>query len=168
MKHTDAAWLAGMWEGEGSVLLYSRPVDNSRLQITPSLTITNTDVHIMNRIRSLLESINCFYSWQEPQTRKKHWKQAYRLTTGRADYIKTTLETILPFMVGEKKAKGETLLSFVSRRIEKVNKTDHKSFKHLPYDEEDYQYLRSSETTRETSEYNTDDDIVHSSVKALE
>lgn len=151
MQDTDAAWLAGMWEGEGSILLYSRPQQKGRTQITPSLEITNTDIHIMNHIRKLLEDLGCSYSWQEPKTRKKHHKQAYSLRTQNAKYIKLTLEAILPFMVGEKLAKGETLLAFVTRRIEKVNETTHKSFKHTPYDEDDHkliEYLRSSETVR--------------------
>lgn len=146
MKQTDLAWLAGLWEGEGSVMLYSRPVNEKRIQITPSLEITNTDVVIMNRVRKILEELGCNFSWIERKPRKANHKLAYTLRTQNAFYIKNVLEAIMPFMVGQKLAYGETLLSFVSRRIEKSKE---KGLKHTNYDEEDYEFVRSSTTTRE-------------------
>jgi hypothetical protein len=148
MNDTDRAWLAGIWEGEGSVMLYSRPVRDNKLQITPAMEVGNTDLHIVNKIRKLLEDMGCFYSFYERMP-KKGTRKFYHIRTQNAYYIKTTLENILPFMVGEKKAYGETLLSFVTKRIEK-SKDVKGGLKHTPYDEDDYDFVRSSTTTRET------------------
>jgi len=147
MTNTELAWLAGIWEGEGSILLYSRPVDNNRIQITPSLQMSNTDVHIMNKARKILEELGCSFSWRQYRP-KKGTRDCYRLSSSNAEYISKTLSEILPYMYGEKKAIGETLLAFTSRRVEKA-KDQKGGFKHTPYDEEDYEFVRSSETTRE-------------------
>lgn len=149
--NTDLAWLAGIWEGEGSILLYSRPVNENRMQITPSVTVTNTDVVIMNKVRKIVESLGCNFSWREYRPKgKASYKLCYRLSSSHAENIKKFLEAVLPYMHGEKKAYGETLLSFVTKRLEKAK--DHKGgLKHLPYDQDDYAFVRSSTTTRETS-----------------
>lgn len=148
MKETDLAWLAGIWEGEGSILLYSRPVTDTRIQITPALEVTNTDIHIVNECRRILEEMGCNFSYMERKPKKTQHKLAFSLRTQNARYIKTFLELTLKYMVGTKKAYGETLLSFVSRRVEKALKAN-KDLKHLHYDQEDYEFIRSSTTTRE-------------------
>lgn len=157
MQDTDLAWLAGIWEGEGSILLYSRPVNDKRIQITPSVTMSNTDVFIVNKCRKIIDSLGCNFSWREYKPKgKDSYKVCYRLTSNNAENIKLFLESILPYMHGAKKAYGETLLTFVSRRLDKA-KNQVGGVRHLPYDEEDYEFVRSSTTTRETSQ---DEDIV--------
>lgn len=148
VKDTNLSWLAGIWEGEGSILLYSRPVNEKRIQITPALEITNTDIHIINECRRLLEELNCNFSYMERRSKKTQHKITYTLRTQNAVYIKNVLENILPYMIGVKKAYGETLLSFVKRRLEKC-KEQNKTLKQLNYDEEDFEFVRSSTTTRE-------------------
>lgn len=159
MQEKDLAWLAGIWEGEGSILLYSRTHKDNRTQIIPSLEVSNTDVHIMNNVRRITTEMGCNFSWREYMP-KKGRRKVYKLETSHAYQIKIFLEYINPYMIGEKRAYGETLLAFVTRRLEKA---DGKSLKHTPYDEEDYEFVRSSTTTRERA---TAQDIVYSSVKA--
>lgn len=149
MQDTDLAWLAGIWEGEGSILLYSRPVNDKRIQITPCVTMTNTDVAIVNKARKIIEEMGCNFSWREYKPKgKESYKVCYKINSAHAGNIKIFLENILPFMHGEKKAYGETLLAFVSRRVEK-SKEQKGGLKHLAYDDEDYEFIRSSTTTRE-------------------
>lgn len=149
MQDTDLAWLAGIWEGEGTILLYSRPVNDKRLQITPYVSVVNTDMGIINKTRKVIEEIGCNFSFREYRDPKgkETYKTRYRLTSANSNQIKIFLEYILPYLFGAKKAYGETLLAFVSRRVEKA-KYQKGGLKHLPYDEEDYEFLRSSETTR--------------------
>lgn len=141
-------------------MLYSRPVNDKRIQITPAVEVGNTDLHIMNKVRAILEEMGCNFSWQEYRPKgKKTYKYFYKLRSQHAGHIKVFLENLLPFMIGSKKAYGETLLSFVSRRLEKAKG---RPLKHTPYDEEDIEFVRSSTTTRETP---TGEDIVYSSAK---
>lgn len=149
MQDTDLAWLAGIWEGEGSILLYSRPKSNNTIQITPNVTMTNTDVSIVNKARKIIEEMGCNFSWREYTPKgKDSYKKCFKISSAHAGNIQIFLEHILPFMYGLKKAYGETLLAFVSRRVEKA-KNQKGGIKHLRYDEEDYEFLRSSTTTRE-------------------
>lgn len=157
MQDTDLAWLAGIWEGEGSILLYPRVVNENKTSIVPSLEVSNTDVFIMNRVRKLLEEIGCNFSWRQYRP-KKGTRDCYRLASRNAFYIQLVLEKLNPFMYGEKKALGETLLAFVTRRAEKA-RLQNKDLKHFPYDDEDLSYVRSSTTTRETP---SGEDIVYS------
>ena len=150
VQEKDLAWLAGIWEGEGSILLYSRQFpDTGRLQICPSLEVSNTDIHIINEVRKILEEMGCNFNWRQYRP-KKGTKDCYRLSSGHAGHIETFLNYVLPFIRGEKKAYGETLLAFVKRRNEKV-RGQKGGLKHLPYDEEDYEFIRSSTTKREES-----------------
>jgi len=148
MKDTDLAWLAGMWEGEGSILLYRRPAYKGKRQgIIPSMEITNTDICLVNRCSSILDKLECSFHFSETKKYKTHHKQAYRLRTTNAKTIVKTLDAIIPHMVGEKKAKGELVKKFLTRRLEKAADKG-MTLKHVPYDEEDFEALRSSETTR--------------------
>ncbi len=148
MQDTDLAWLAGIWEGEGSVLLFSRPINDKRIQITPCVTMSNSDIGIVNKARKIIEEMGCNFSWREYKPKgKDSYKMCYRISSQHAGNIKIFLEHVMPWMYGAKKSYGETLLAFVSRRLEKAAG---KPLKHTPYDEEDYEFLRSSTTTRET------------------
>lgn len=147
MKDTDLAWLAGIWEGEGSILLYSRPVNEKRIQITPAVSMGNTDIHIINNARAIINQMGINFNFQE-KFPKKGTRMFYTLVSAHYRNIKVFLEHVLPFMIGEKKAYGETLLAFVTRRCEKAENYKG-NLKRLPYDEEDYEFLRSSTTKRE-------------------
>ena len=151
MQDTDLAWLAGIWEGEGSILLYSRPVNDKRIQISPLVTMTNTDVSIVNECRKIIDQMGCNFSWREYKPKgKDSYKTCYKISSAHAGNIQIFLKCLMPYLKGEKKHKAETLLAFVSRRVEK-GKTQLGGLKHLPYDNEDYEFIRSSTTTRETS-----------------
>lgn len=148
MQEKDLAWLAGIWEGEGSILLYSRPVNDKRIQITPCVTMSNSDIVIVNECRKIIEQMGCNFSWREYKPKGKDtYKICYRISSAHYMNIKLFLECITPYLRGAKKAYAETLLAFVTRRSEK-SKTQLGGLKHLPYDEEDYEFIRSSETTR--------------------
>ena len=150
MQETDLAWLGGIWDGEGSILLYSRPVNDKRIQITPCVTMENTDIAIVNKARKVLDEIGCNFAYREYAPKNVKHKRRHRLSSQHAKNIKIFLEHTLPYLHSVKKHYGETLLAFVSRRLEK-SETSGKVLKHLPYDEEDYEFIRSSTTTRETS-----------------
>ena len=144
---TDLAWLAGIWEGEGSIMLYSRPRLKGNEQIVPSVSMGNTDIHIVNRARQIISNMGANFNFQEKHP-KGGTRPFYVVVSAHAGHIKTFLENVLPYMVGEKKAYGETLLAFVTRRVEKA-KNQVGGLKHTPYDDEDRAFVRSSTTTRE-------------------
>lgn len=162
MLQTDLAWLAGIWEGEGSILLYSRTHSDKRIQITPNVVMSNSDIHIVNKCRKIIEEMGCNFSWREYKPKgKETYLTQYKISSAHAGNIKIFLEHILPYLVGNKKAYAETLLAFVSRRVEKA-KEQGKLMKHLKYDNEDFEFIRSSTTTREAVTALVTEDIVYS------
>ena len=152
MKDTDLAWLAGIWDGEGSISLFTHKEKNGLTKLCPTCVVINTDIHIINKVRDILEQLDCHFVLHEYRPKNKDHKTQWRLTTRNMNYIKTFLTAILPYLVGEKKAKGEILLSYVSQRLDKLEKRNYNGT--TPYDQEDWDHytaIRSSTTTREAA-----------------
>lgn len=150
MQDTDLAWLAGIWDGEGTITMFTHREKTGNTKLCPVVCIVNTDIHIINKVRSILEELNCFFSLQERKPLKSHYKQQWSFITRNMKYIKILLENINPFLVGEKKAKGEILLSYVKQRMDKMERLPSKGS--TPYDKIDWDHfteIRSSQTTRE-------------------
>lgn len=150
MRDIDLAWLAGIWDGEGSITLFTHQEKNGSVKLCPTMSVVNSDVHIINKVRSILEELGCKFSLQERKQAEKHHKQCWCYITRNMKYIKILLENINQYLIGEKKAKGEILLSYVTQRLEKMERFPSKGS--TPYDDVDWQHyteIRSSQTTRE-------------------
>lgn len=151
MLNTDLAWLAGIWDGEGSLTIFSHTEKNGSKKICPTAIVVNTDINIISEIQRILEGLDCSFVIHEYRPTNKKHKLQWRITTRNTLYIRRLLEAILPYLKGEKKAKGEILLRYVKQRRAKMERLPSKGS--TPYDAEDWSYLdkiRSSETTRET------------------
>jgi len=150
MQDTDLAWLAGLWDGEGTITMFSHQEKNGSTKLCPTCVVVNTDIHIINKARALLEELDCKFVVHEYQPKVKGYKVQWRITTRNMEYIRKFLTAVNPYLVGEKKAKGEILLSYVTQRIQKMKRIPSKGS--TPYDEKDWKYyseIRSSTTTRE-------------------
>lgn len=100
MKQTDIAWLAGLWDGEGSVGVtrLSRK-DNVhqvwkiqiQIQMTHEPTIRRT-VEIFNEL-GLSATV---HSWME---KKAHHKDAYGYMVSRTGYVLAAAQALLPYAV---------------------------------------------------------------------
>lgn len=166
MQDTDLAWLAGIWDGEGSITMFSHTEKNGSKKLCPTCLVVNTDISIINEVRRILEELECKFVIHEFKPQKDHHKMQWRITSRNMGYIVKLLSAIGPYLKGEKKARAEILLSYCTQRMQKTERTPHKGS--TPYDETDWSYLaaiRSSQTTREAS---FEDDIVGSAVKAVE
>lgn len=146
ITEVQLAWLAGIWDGEGSILLTKRDVKNERVQITPNVYVGNTDIAIMNEVSKLLELMGCNFHWQEKNL--KSGKVFFVLQSTNLSTIKRFLEQVNPYLIGTKRHYGERTLKYVSSRIDKADKKGIQ-LKHLPYDDEDLSFVCSSTTTRE-------------------
>ncbi len=164
MQDTDLAWLAGIWDGEGSITMFAHQEKNGSTKICPTCLVVNTDIRIINKVRKLLEELGCNFVIHEYKPKNEKHKVQWRITSRNTRYIVLLLTAIQPYLVGEKKEKAEILLAYCTQRIAKMERIPSKGS--TPYDEEDFKYLtkiRSSQTTRETF---IKDDIVGSSAKA--
>ncbi len=153
-KDTDLAWLAGIWDGEGSIALFTHVEKPGNTKICPTVNVINTDIAIINKVRKLLEELGCSFSFQERRPKNSRHSTAWILITRNQKYIILFLEAIMPYLWSIKRQKAEILLDFCKRRSEKTQRLP--SAGSTPYDTEDwdtyskFQDIRSSQTTRET------------------
>ncbi|MEU5417077.1 LAGLIDADG family homing endonuclease [Streptomyces clavifer] len=100
MSNTDIAWLAGIWDGEGSVGVTKQGRrDNvnqvwrvqAQIQMTHEPTVRRT-VEILNDL-GLTATV---YRWLE---KKAHHKDAYGYGVTRTGYVLTMAEALLPYAV---------------------------------------------------------------------
>jgi len=153
MKDTDLAWLGGIWDGEGSIALFTHTERTGNKKICPCVSMCNTDIAIINKTRKLLEDIGCSFSLQELQPKNSRHKVRWDLITRNQKYIILFLEAVKPYIFSIKKEKAEILLDYCKRRSAKMERLPSKGS--TPYDNTDWETLSkfkeicSSETTRE-------------------
>lgn len=154
MLNTDLAWLAGIWDGEGSIALFTHKEKNGSIKICPTVCVVNTDISIINKVRKILEELGCNFVLQETQPKNSRHSIKWTLTTRNQKYIILFLEAVIPYLYSIKRQKAEILLDYTTRRVEKTKRILHGT---TPYDKEDwssfhqFQQIRSSQTTRETT-----------------
>lgn len=149
----ELAWLAGIMEGEGSFFIAKQLRNKTPApQLRGTISLTNTDPMIINKAYSIFKGFGVELHIQEFTNKKGSTKPVYEMTTAQQDKVQKVCSELIPFMFGEKKAKAEMLLRFVTKRLEKRI-----SNKKAGYDEEDwvtytqfYPNPLSSETLRET------------------
>lgn len=147
MKDIDLAWLAGIMEGEGTFSIYHQQRKTTKEgpngQLRGCVSLTNTDPHLMNKAYDVFLEMGVDMHIHEYHNKKGSTRPVYDMQTAQQSKVKTICEMLLPFLYGEKKAKAQMLLRFVSKRLEKGKS---------PYDQEDWKSFhefRSSETIRE-------------------
>ena len=89
----DIAWAAGIFEGEGCILIDPR-TRNVRLDYT------STDLDVVERFKSAL---GIKHPIREVPKQKPHHKQAWSLRFGKKADVSKTLESFLPFF-GDRRA----------------------------------------------------------------
>jgi hypothetical protein len=119
------SWLAAMVNGEGSIGLnkiWSTPPKRQRRRFfSPRIAVvSNTDPAIVVRCIEIVESLGIRSHYIQEKDDGKH-KPLFTLRVDRMEDIKTILIAILPYMVGEKKARGQLLLNYVESRISRIN-----------------------------------------------
>lgn len=132
-KQIKLAWLAGIWDGEGSITIFRHKEKNGSVKLKPCLVLTNTDINIINEAVKILDSYDIKFHVID-YTRPKS-KRIYQLTTSKLSNLEKFCETITPYLVG-KKSQAELLYRYVKLRIDKIKIAGNN--KHaIRYDEEE-------------------------------
>jgi len=108
------AWLAGLFDGEGTMGLYRCRIQGS-LTCTKQFCIDNTDLKIITQARDILENIvkHSVSIVFDKRVDLEHQRKCYGvILTNQADII-ATLNTLEPYLVG-KKAQAHLLLETLS------------------------------------------------------
>ena len=144
----DLIWLAGIWDGEGSVFMTYQEKRN----MTPHISMDNTDPNIISEAFKIFKDMGINIHVNETLNKKGSTRPVYRLATAKLQHIKIFAEKVGPYIRGEKKAKLELLYNFVCSRIERGKRAKYSEDETFVFNE-----FRSSQTTRETPK---GDDIV--------
>jgi len=118
MGNTDLAWLAGLWDGEGSVGLH-RENRRQAAVLAPQVQIQMTHEPTIARAAELIRGLGCqavVYRWLE----RKPWHQdAYGFSIGRTGYVLLIAEALWPFAV-TKREHWALVREFCQLRIERM------------------------------------------------
>ena len=152
MKETDLAWLAGIWDGEGSIVLFSNQEKDGTKKIKPVCVVVNTDISIINEIQRILVGIECNFVIHERKPKNRKHNVCWAVSTSNMLYLKRFLDQVSPYLKGLKKSRADILSRYVNQRLLKVDKRKFNGT--TPYDDKDWSFIdefRSSETTREAA-----------------
>lgn len=124
-KETDLAWLAGIIDGEGSILLGSKGHFGEfkgfhGINIGASIYVTNTCANIINKCDEIIRSlnVNCRIATKPPTTRGH---VVFRIELCKMANIKILLEAIMPYLVS-KIGQAKLVHRFVTQRMLKGKK----------------------------------------------
>ncbi len=107
------AWLAGIWDGEGTFGIYR----GSNGHYAGRLTLSNTDAAMINEIVKIFDSLGIKgHLWEEERPKLRH-KNSIHITLNKLASVKAATEAMLPYLVS-KKPRAELLLRFINSRLE--------------------------------------------------
>jgi hypothetical protein len=136
MKIEDAAWFAGLIDGEGTITVFKHE-ESTGWKLGPILSVVNTDPNIINQVQKLAEGENVnFTLFTRVHANPKH-ATAYQLNMRNVNYIVKMLNIILPYLIG-KKAQAEICLRFCKSRLK--NRSD--GGRALPYTDKEWKMCK--------------------------
>lgn len=120
-KPEEIAWLAGIWDGEGSITVFKHREKNGCIKFCPTINVVNCNPVIINQIIKICDQIGVGLHINERDGLKENHAHKYELITRKFTTIKKFIEIVGPYLIG-KKAQAELVLRFVDKRLEKMDK----------------------------------------------
>lgn len=121
---TKLAWLAGIWDGEGSISITrcaSGPHKKSPKYV-PSISVYNTDEGLIHEVGRILDGLGVRYRISD---RMRLLNQTSKIQTKRPQYVlgvrafshtQTTLQALIPYLF-LKKERAQILNEFIASRF---------------------------------------------------
>lgn len=132
LTETEKAWLAGFWDGEGSITIFTHMEKNGREKICPTIGVTNTHEGVIAHVVELLDRLGTSFSIQTRKRQEDKFKDAYHVHTRNMAYIKVVLEALQPYLVC-KKAQCSLVLRYVNKKLQQRETNQRPR-----YDDEDF------------------------------
>lgn len=134
MKETEKAYLAGLWDGEGSITVWKTERSKGVPKIIPCITLTNTNEDMILYAERLLHSVGVKYFKHSYD--RKNAKRIHQLTCRNLESVKKFLESVTPYLVAKKK-QAQMTLQFVSGRLDTLLYKPRGWNTHAPYSQEE-------------------------------
>lgn len=117
------AWLAGLFDGEGSIGLYEKSGKPQNGRNTRAwqmrVTITNTSQVLLDKIVAILKTHELAFYLQENQIQKANWKPRWQIIFTGHSKARKFLELTRPYLV-DKAKEADLLLEFFEIRRHKA------------------------------------------------
>ncbi len=116
------AWLGGIIDGEGTISFASKFSHSSRqnnYHFRPYVSITNSDMTMVEEIKSILDEIGCGYyirSAGNPSKRKENWKEYTQVYAEGMRRLHRLLPILIPYLVS-KRRQAEAVLQYIESRF---------------------------------------------------
>lgn len=156
MSATEAelGWFAGMLEGEGCITFFKQKRSRKGYDIVTGMQITNTDINIINKLVDILKKCDLSWYLRNKKVYSKNHSECFYLECRQQKMLKKSLEIFLPFMYGNKKAKGSIVLEYLSKRLQKYSEGNKFGTR---YTQDDFSMIPRDYTPSSQA----DEDIVH-------
>jgi len=131
VTEADLGWLAGIIDGEGSVLLFLGVRGAKLNNCSPQVIVGNTEKIMIERIAAICSGlgVGCYISQRQPRdsqpgplgiTRKTAYKTLYVASVVGFRRVAALLDRVNPYLVTSKKERGELILRFIRQRLAKL------------------------------------------------
>lgn len=119
LSETDLAWLAGMWEADGSFSLNKSHLGKGYIQYQVNMQYVNTDIELASEVMNILRKMEVgYYQLSRIQTglgtKLKHEIRVQGMKRGNK-----MLSQLNPYLRGAKKRRAELILEFTNERLSK-------------------------------------------------
>jgi hypothetical protein len=129
------AWLAGLFDGEGSIGIYDRIARGKYTTWSMRLTLTNTNVVMLDHTKALLDKLGLAYYVQENQKHgNENWRPRWQMLFTGFSRCWFFLKLIRPHLVGKAK-EADLALEFLDSRMNTPTAS-------TPYSERDMEIIQ--------------------------
>ncbi len=129
VSETEKAWLAGIIDGEGSIILSFQVHGHKLWNALPEVHVGNTEQVMIETIADIYQRLNVGRHITRRKTstvngvtgeRGNAYKDIYVVAVVGFLRVRKLLPQILPYMVTSKRQKGEMILRYVEQRCERI------------------------------------------------
>lgn len=119
ISRVDLAWLAGILEGEGHIVLFYL---NNKTRIGANLGVTNSDARMIKRVSEIFSAMNITYYYTLKSPSKRNSKRfVLTITVAGFTSCRRLSNAVMPYLVS-KKDQAMTMVEYCNYRLALHNK----------------------------------------------
>ena len=120
-KGMKAAYLAGLWDGDGSITVWKwTRKDNGTERLVPSMVFVNTNPDLVEVAQEFLDTLGLHFNLHV--IKRPRAKDCFQLTSTNHATLLKAAKALLPHLRG-KKRQAELLIEFLESRKKQLSKT---------------------------------------------